>query len=229
MNDDAAALPAKEEAERHNGEPLGATHSGEITIEPEVHVQPVAGTQPTRAENDTLDTFGNAYSQPAAASTTAHEPSPISSPTRAEHGSPNGSSTRAENGTSATDHAFHSQDSGVSPSIQEPSPLPSPINGSRSANGRKLSHRWQVLSAEKLGLYESPHSTFPTQLPTNDTEAIGTVPNYLPPSNETGLLRRIPQSQDELLQEMEELELKNPSASLQVRTNPLPRLTTLHG
>ena len=162
--------------------------------------------------------------EPPAVSSTAQEPDEPdkpSVPSRTD-GASKGSTSTSSNGSTVQEDDIEppAVSAAQEPSVASRTDGASKGSTSTSSKGSKSStkktHEWQVLSAERLGLYASPHNKFPTHLPTDETEAIGTVPNYLPPSNESGLLRRIPQSQDELLQEMEELELKNPSASLQV-------------
>lgn len=219
VNDVVASMSVKEEAvERQNGELLAATHSATISIEPQVHARHIAGTMPTRAKRGARSepSAFKSNQEPTPTSPTSHASSRPSGSTR--HGSfSNGSTSNSDNGSSAAVDV-HSEPSAVSSSLPESPVYSSSTNGATPAtNGRKKPPKWQVLSSERLGLYASPHSTFPAEMPTDDTQAIGTSPKFLPPSNESGLLRRIPQSQDELLQEMEELELKNPSASLQVR------------
>lgn len=216
LNDVVASLPGREEpTEQQSIQPLAAQNSESRTIDPQVDAPSFADKSHRIVKNGVSSPSNGARSQSAAVSSVSHQSAPMSSPSSES----NGSSSSPENGSSAANPP-RSTDNGAY-STYEVSSQPGADTSSLSPAGRKKSHEWQVLSAERLGLYASPHNSFPSELPTDELVPKGTVPNFLPPSNETGLLRRIPQSEDELLQELEELELKNPSASLQVRTRPL--------
>jgi hypothetical protein len=71
-----------------------------------------------------------------------------------------------------------------------------------------------VQTAERQGLYEAPFNEFPQDLPTTTPDAVGPSPSFL---ELAGVQRRVPNSWRDLRTEMESLELKSPSDSLQVR------------
>ena len=124
MNDVVSSLPTAEDAvEQQNGVPLAAKQSGEITIEPQVHEQPVEGTQPARVENGTSATVDEDHREPPAVSASVQEASSASSATNnlpTNSSSPNGSSTKAESSASATIDEDDSEPPAVITTSQEP-------------------------------------------------------------------------------------------------------------
>lgn len=97
-------------------------------------------------------------------------------------------------------------------------PGPGSQNGKAANGARNAPKRTKVQMAERLGMYSEPSSSFPAVLPSDSADAVGPTPNLMVDTD--GLQRRVPNSLIDLIEEMEEANLKNPSDALLVRLWP---------
>ena len=104
-------------------------------------------------------------------------------------------------------------------------------NGTVTSEAKTTGKSPNVQIAERLGMYQEPSSSFPACLPSDSADAVGPSPNLIIDTD--GLQRRVPNSAIDLIEEMEEADLKNPSSALLVCFSsaplnrvPLSRCTT---
>lgn len=101
-------------------------------------------------------------------------------------------------------------------------PGPGALNGKATNGPQATAPASKVASkdsneqvAERLGMYREPSSSFPAVLPSDSADAVGPTPNLM--VDTAGLKHRVPNSLVDLIEEMEEADLKNPSDALLVR------------
>ena len=93
-------------------------------------------------------------------------------------------------------------------------PGPDAPNGTVTTKTKTTPESLNVQSAERLGMYQEPSSSFPAYLPSDSADAVGPTPNLIIDTH--GLQRRVPNRAVDLIEEMEEADLKNPSDALLV-------------
>lgn len=93
-------------------------------------------------------------------------------------------------------------------------PGPSARNGHLAATDQRGMEDRSLRLAERLGMYKEPSSSFPAVLPSDAPLPQGPTPNLLVDTD--GLKRRVPNSLIDLVKEMEEADLNNPSDALLV-------------